>query len=86
MMEGKTMMSDRFEEQFFHDYQNDLPCCYCPECGGEIYQSDMVCQWDLEGPYICEECFKEKIKSLEPCYIAMAMRLNYGTAEEIFGR
>lgn len=59
--------------------QDAQPCCYCPICKCEIYPCDTVYQWD-DGVDICESCFVDQVRAMDPVDMARAMNLLYRVA------
>jgi hypothetical protein len=40
-------------------------CEFCPDCGGEVYEGDVLIQWEPGGEYICPDCIYARLHELE---------------------
>jgi len=58
----------------------EIPEPECPRCGWGL--SDEV--FELDGEYVCAECFKEYLKELGLEYIADELKINHKSKEALY--
>lgn len=49
----------------------------CQECDGEVYEGEVIFEWD--GKWICEDCYREKFEALSLVEIAAMRGDDYDT-------
>lgn len=53
---------------FSRDWQEKLPAAKCDNCGGEVYDEELVHL--IDGFVICAECFEDyAFEYFEPCMV-----------------